>query len=72
MQKNIILNICDRCGYRFYEDVITSDYYDMIMNNEEKEMFRHREILHEVNGVDLCPKCYKEYNSVFDKFMENK
>lgn len=69
MRKDITICTCDRCGYTFEIDDVDKIIMEF-KTDKEKEQFYNRERLHEVNGYELCDKCYKNYKTVIKNFME--
>ena len=68
MRKDITKCICDRCGYSLEVDLESEEL--SFMTATEKKIFCDKEQFYEVNGYDLCYKCYDNYMTVFKNFME--
>lgn len=68
MRKDITKCTCDRCGYSLEVDLESEEL--SFMTAIEKKIFCDKGQFHEVNGYDLCDKCYNNYITVFKNFME--
>ena len=66
IEKGYVYIVCDRCGADTYFIPRTKVIYGSLVTNERPDGWKN------VNELDLCPECAKEYKVMIDNFFKPK